>query len=125
MADPSGAASGHPDGLPSSLGKEARRLLTKALNSLIADLYALELETLGCRHLASGLNSPSVRQLREQHAAAMHANVPKLADRVCSMGGNFPSTLSDLAKHQRITGDSANEAVHLDHLARLLQSAAE
>jgi starvation-inducible DNA-binding protein len=122
MADPSGAATGRDDGLPSSLGREARRLLTKALNSLIADIYALELETLGCSHLASGLHSPSVRQLLEQHASAMHASVRKLADRLCRMGGDFPSTLSDLAKHQRITGDTTIETVHFDRLARLLEN---
>jgi starvation-inducible DNA-binding protein len=107
---------------PGNLGRESRRLLTASLNRLVADLYALELKTLDCRGLASGLHSPGVRRLLEKHASAMHASARKLMDRVCSMGGNVPSTLSDLASHERVASGRANRTENPEYLSTLLEN---
>jgi starvation-inducible DNA-binding protein len=122
VSDSTDTAGNSENALPGNLGREARRLLTASLNRLIADLYALELRTLDSRGLASGLHSPGVRRLLEKHASAMHASARKLIDRVCSMGGHVPSTLSDLASHERVASVRASHTENPEYLLILLEN---
>jgi DNA-binding ferritin-like protein len=96
--------------------------LTKKLNAIIADLYALELRTLSCRGLALGLHSSSVRQVLEHQASAMHASHMNLMDRVCSMGGKVPATLDALARNQRLPNDDMDTSENFDLLTKLLEN---
>jgi DNA-binding ferritin-like protein len=109
-------------GSASGLGEESRRVLTKKLNAIIADLYALELRTLSCRGFALGLHSPGVRRVLEHQASAMHASHTKLMDRVCSMGGNVPATLDALARNQRLPNDDMDTLENFDLLTKLLEN---
>lgn len=76
--------------------------LTSALNTLLADYFALFVKTKGFHWHVPGPNFREHHALLDEHAAAMAAVLEPLAERIRKLGGKTITSVGDIARRQRI-----------------------
>ncbi len=101
------------------LGADASRDISGALNTLLADLFALYLKTKNFHWHVSGPHFRDYHLLLDEQATEIFAITDAVAERVRKLGGNTLHSIGDIAKRQRIEDNDADYVSPQDMLAEL------
>src|SRR6187431_1798850 len=98
---------------PTDLGDNARRDISGALNSLLADVFALYLKTKNFHWHVSGPHFRDYHLMFDEQAEQIFAITDVIAERVRKIGGTTLRSIGDISRHQRL---SDNDAPYVDPL---------
>src|SRR6201997_2252162 len=104
---------------PKSLGAEATRDISGALNALLADFFALYLKTKNFHWHVSGPHFRDYHLLLDEHGDQLYATTDPIAERVRKLGGNTLRSIGHIARLQRVSDNDADYVTPLDMLAEL------
>lgn len=104
---------------PTDLGSNASRDITAALNTLLADVFALYLKTKNFHWHISGPHFRDYHLLLDEQAEQIFAMTDVLAERVRKLGGTTLRSIGDISRHQRIADNDAPYVDAEDMLAEL------
>src|SRR5689334_25017188 len=104
---------------PTSLGSDARRDVSGALNALLADFFALYLKTKNFHWHVSGPHFRDYHLLLDEQADQIYATTDPIAERVRKLGGTTVRSIGHIARLQRIADNDAEYVTPLDMLAEL------
>jgi starvation-inducible DNA-binding protein len=103
---------------PTNLGTNAVRDISRALNALVADMFALYVKTKSFHWHVSGPRFHDYHLLDEQ-AGQIFATTDTIAERVRKLGGTTLRSVGHIARLQRILDNDANYVTPLNMLAEL------
>ena len=101
------------------LQPEAVRELSGALNTLLADMFALYLKTKNFHWHVSGPHFRDYHLLLDEQAEQIFATTDDIAERVRKIGGSTLRSIGHIAKLQRVRDNDADYVTALDMLAEL------
>ena len=104
---------------PTSLGTEATRDISGALNALLADFFALYLKTKNFHWHVSGPHFRDYHLLLDEQADQLFATTDVIAERVRKIGGTTLRSIGHIARLQRVSDNDADYVTPLDMLAEL------
>src|SRR3989442_3956933 len=104
---------------PPSLGRDATRDISGALNALLADFFALYLKTKNFHWHVSGPHFRDYHLLLDEQADQIYATTDPIAERVRKLGGTTLRSIGHIARLQRVLDDDAEYVTPLDMLAEL------
>jgi starvation-inducible DNA-binding protein len=104
---------------PKSLGSEASRDISGALNALLADFFALYMKTKNFHWHVSGPHFRDYHLLMDEHADQLYATTDPIAERVRKVGGTTLRSIGHIARLQRVLDNDADFVTPLDMLAEL------
>src|SRR5437762_230645 len=104
---------------PTSLGSEATRDISGALNALLADFFALYLKTKNFHWHVSGPHFRDYHLLLDEQADQLYATTDPIAERVRKLGGGTLRSIGHIARLQRLLDNDAEYVAPLDMLAEL------
>ena len=104
---------------PTSLGDNARRDITGALNALLADVFALYLKTKNFHWHVSGPHFRDYHLLLDEQSEQIFEMTDELAERARKLGGTTLRSIGHIARLQRISDNDADYVDPLDMLAEL------
>lgn len=104
---------------PTDLPAEAVSALTKALNGILADAFALYLKTKNFHWHVSGPHFRDYHLMLDEQADQIFATTDPLAERVRKIGGATLRSIADISKHQSIDDNNAAFVGPLDMLREL------
>jgi len=104
---------------PTDLGDNARRDITAALNTLLADVFALYLKTKNFHWHVSGPHFRDYHLLFDEQADQIFAMTDEVAERVRKLGGITVHSIGNIARLQRIEDNDADFVDPQDMLAEL------
>jgi starvation-inducible DNA-binding protein len=104
---------------PTSLGSEATRDISGALNALVADMFALYLKTKNFHWHVSGPHFRDYHLLLDEQAEQVFATTDAIAERVRKVGGTTLRSIGHIARLQRVLDNDADYVTPLDMLAEL------
>ena len=110
---------------PTSLGGEARRDITGALNALLADFFALYLKTKNFHWHVSGPHFRDYHLLLDEQADQLFATTDVIAERVRKIGGTTVRSIGHIARLQRVADNDADFVTPRDMLAELREDNAQ
>ena len=110
---------------PTSLGADATRDISGALNALLADLFALYLKTKNFHWHVSGPHFRDYHLLLDEQADQIYATTDPIAERVRKLGGSTLRSIGHIARLQRVLDNDAEYVTPLDMLAELREDNAE
>jgi starvation-inducible DNA-binding protein len=87
---------------PTDLKEKGIQEISKALNGLLADAFALYLKTKNFHWHVSGPNFRDYHLLFDEHAEQIFATTDELAERVRKIGGRTLHSIADITRHQSI-----------------------
>lgn len=105
---------------PTDLSSEAVREISKALNGLLADAFALYLKTKNFHWHVSGPHFRDYHLLLDEQAEQIFATTDELAERVRKIGGTTLRSIGDIARHQSIKDNDASFVAPGDMLRELV-----
>lgn len=105
---------------PTDLSSEAVREVSKALNGLLADAFALYLKTKNFHWHVSGPHFRDYHLLLDEQAEQIFATTDELAERVRKIGGTTLRSIGDVAKHQSIKDNDESFVTPNDMLRELV-----
>jgi starvation-inducible DNA-binding protein len=105
----------NPDGFAQGQIKE----LSKTLNALLADVFALYLKTKNFHWHMSGPHFRDYHLLLDQHGDQLFAMTDDIAERVRKIGGTTIRSIGDIAKQQRIKDNDQEFVAARDMLLEL------
>src|SRR5437868_9530701 len=104
---------------PTDLKSNATRDISAALNTLLADTYALYLKTKNFHWHMSGPHFRDYHLLLDEQADQIFATADPIAERVRKLGGTTLRSIGHVARLQRIKDNDADYVTPLDMLAEL------
>src|SRR3989475_10016016 len=104
---------------PTSLGSDATRNISGALNALLADFFALYLKTKNFHWHVSGPHFRDYHLLLDEQADQLFATTDVIAERVRKIGGRTLRSIGDISRLQRVSDNDAEFVTPLDMLAEL------
>src|SRR5437773_11088917 len=104
---------------PTSLGSEATRVSSGALNPLLADFFALYLTTKNFHWHVSGPHFRDYHLLLDEQADQLFATTDVIAERVRKIGGRTLRSIGHISRLQRVSDNDADYVTPLDMLAEL------
>ena len=104
---------------PTSLGADATRDLSGALNALLADMFALYLKTKNFHWHMSGPHFRDYHLLLDEQADQIFATTDTIAERVRKLGGTTLHSIGEISRLQRVLDNDADYVTPLDMLAEL------
>ena len=104
---------------PTNLEPDAVRDISGALNSLLADMFALYLKTKNFHWHMSGPRFREYHLLLDEQGDQIFATVDGIAERVRKIGGTTLRSVGHIARLQRILDNDADFVTPLDMLAEL------
>ena len=104
---------------PTDLGSNATRDLSGALNTLLADVFALYIKTKNFHWHVSGPNFRSYHLLFDEHAGEIFAMTDEIAERVRKIGGITLHSTGEIGRRQRIADNDADYVEPSDMIAEL------
>jgi len=104
---------------PSTLGSEAVKNITGALNALLADVFALYIKTKNFHWHVSGPHFRDYHLLLDEQAGQILAMTDDIAERVRKIGGTTIRSIGHIARLQRISDNDADFVDPMDMLAGL------
>jgi starvation-inducible DNA-binding protein len=104
---------------PTDLEDKAVTQISKALNGILADSFALYLKTKNFHWHVSGPHFRSYHLLLDEQAAEIFATTDEIAERIRKIGGTTLRSIGDVAKHQSIA-DNDEEFVSAGDMVREL-----
>jgi len=106
-------------GTPTSLGAEATRDVSGALNALLADFFALYLKTKNFHWHVSGPHFRDYHLLLDEQGDQLFATTDVIAERVRKIGGTTVRSIGHITRLQRVADNDAAYVTPLDMLAEL------
>jgi len=104
---------------PTSLGSEATRDISGALNALLADFFALYMKTKNFHWHVSGPHFRDYHLLLDEQADQLYATTDPIAERVRKLGGMTLRSIGHVGRLQRVSDNDAEYVTPLDMLAEL------
>jgi starvation-inducible DNA-binding protein len=104
---------------PKSLGAEASRDISAALNALLADFFALYFKSKNFHWHVSGPHFRDYHLLLDEQADQLYATTDPIAERVRKIGGTTLRSIGHIARLQRVLDNDADYVTPLDMLAEL------
>ena len=105
---------------PSDLSQEATDKISKALNGLLADAFALYLKTKNFHWHMSGRHFRDYHLLLDEQADQIFATTDELAERVRKVGGRTLRSISEIAKVQTIKDNNEDYVPAREMLRELM-----
>jgi starvation-inducible DNA-binding protein len=105
---------------PTDLSEEAVRDISKALNGLLADAFALYLKTKNFHWHVSGPHFRDYHLLLDEQADQIFATTDELAERVRKIGGTTLRSIGDIARHQSLKDNDEKFVAPRDMLRELV-----
>lgn len=105
---------------PTDLSTEAVRDISKALNAILADSFALYLKTKNFHWHVSGPNFRDYHLMLDEQSEAIFATTDELAERVRKIGGTTLRSITDITKHQSLKDNNESFVAPLDMLRELM-----
>src|SRR6187397_1288949 len=107
---------------PTDLGDNARRDISGALNSLLADVFALYLKTKNFHWHVSGPHFRDYHLLFDDQATDILGATDDMAERVRKIGGTTLRSIGHISKLQTVIDDNDEEFVHPADMLRELMN---
>src|SRR5947209_8489683 len=104
---------------PTDLSENAVHDISVALNALLADLFALYVETKNFHWHVSGAHFRDYHLLLDEQADQIFATTDPIAERVRKIGGRTLHSIGQIARLQRLSDNDADYVSPLDMLAEL------
>jgi starvation-inducible DNA-binding protein len=104
---------------PTDLGSNAVRDISGALNSLLADMFALYVKTKNFHWHMSGPNFRDYHLLLDEQAEQIFATTDAIAERIRKIGGTTLRSIGHIGRLQRFLDNDADYVTPLDMLAEL------
>ncbi len=104
---------------PTGLGSEATRDISAALNTLLADMFALYLKTKNFHWHMTGPHFRDYHLLLDEQADQIYAVTDTIAERVRKLGGTTLRSIGHISRLQRVLDNDADYVTPLDMLAEL------
>ena len=104
---------------PTDLSARASRDITGAMNSILADVFALYLKTKNFHWHMSGPHFRDYHLLLDEHADQLFAMTDPIAERVRKVGGTTIRSAGHISRLQTISDNDADYVEPLDMLAEL------
>jgi starvation-inducible DNA-binding protein len=104
---------------PTDLGSDATKDISGALNSLLADMFALYLKTKNFHWHMSGPSFRDYHLLLDEQADQLYETTDVIAERVRKVGGTTIRSIGHIGRLQRILDNDAEYVTPLDMLAEL------
>jgi starvation-inducible DNA-binding protein len=104
---------------PTTLGSDATRDISAALNALLADMFALYLKTKNFHWHVSGPHFRDYHLLLDEQAEQVFGTTDTIAERVRKVGGTTLRSIGHIARLQRVLDNDAEYVTPLDMLAEL------
>ena len=105
---------------PTDLSEDAIQDVSKALNGLLADTFALYVKTKNFHWHVSGPHFRDYHLLLDEQAAQIEASVDILAKRVRKIGGTTIRSIGHIAKLQRVKDNDDEIVLPGDMLSELM-----
>jgi starvation-inducible DNA-binding protein len=110
-----------PIGTPTDLTAEATRDITGALNTVLADVFALYMKTKNFHWHLSGTHFRDYHLLFDEQADQIYAMSDPIAERVRKIGGSTIKSIGQIARLQRVEDNDADYVDPEDMLAELCE----
>jgi starvation-inducible DNA-binding protein len=104
---------------PTDLGSNAVRDISGALNSLLADMFALYVKTKNFHWHMSGPHFRDYHLLLDEQAEQIFATTDAIAERIRKIGGTTLRSIGHIGRLQRFLDNDADYVTPLDMLAEL------
>jgi starvation-inducible DNA-binding protein len=104
---------------PSDIERQAILAITAALNSLLADLFAIYLKTKNFHWHMSGPHFRDYHLLLDDHGEQIFAMTDAVAERVRKVGGTTIQSIGQISRLQRIADNDAEYVTPADMLGEL------
>lgn len=105
-----------------TLGQEASRAISGALNLLLADVFALYLKTKNFHWHVSGPHFRDYHLMFDDQAGELLSMVDAIAERVRKVGGTTMRSIGNIAQLHRIPDNNADYVEPSDMLAELYEN---
>ena len=105
---------------PTDLGTSATKDIAGAMNTILADVFALYLKTKNFHWHMSGPHFRDYHLLLDEHGDQIFAMADPIAERVRKLGGTTVRSVSHIARLQRVLDNDAEYVEPADMLAELL-----
>ena len=105
---------------PTDLSAEAVRDVSKALNGLLADAFALYVKTKNFHWHVSGPHFRDYHLMLDEQAEQIFATTDEIAERVRKIGGTTLRSIGDISRHQTIKDNDAAFVAPHDMLRELV-----
>ncbi len=105
---------------PTDLSDEAITEISKALNGLLADTFALYLKSKNFHWHVSGPHFRDYHLLLDEQATQIEASIDVLAERVRKIGGTTIRSIGHIAKLQRVKDNDEEFVLPGDMLSELM-----
>src|SRR5436305_6541340 len=102
-----------------SLGAQATRDITGALNALLADFFALYLKTKNFHWHVSGPHFRDYHLMLDEQGEQIFSATDDIAERVRKIGGKTLRSIGQISRQQRILDNDAEYVTPGDMLAEL------
>ena len=104
---------------PTDLSAEAVKVVSAALNGLLADTFAVYLKTRNFHWHVSGPHFRDYHLLLDEQATQIYGTTDQIAERVRKLGGTTLHSIGEIARLQRVKDNEAEYVTPLDMLAEL------
>ena len=105
---------------PTDLSPEAVKAVSKALNTILADSFALYIKTKNFHWHVSGPHFRSYHVMFDEQAAAILATTDDIAERVRKIGGMTLKSIGQIGKEQTIEDNEDDFVTPLEMLRELM-----
>ena len=106
---------------PTDLSDAAVRDISKAMNGILADAFALYLKTKNFHWHVSGPHFRDYHVLLDEQAAQIFGSTDDMAERVRKIGGMTIRSIGDIGRLQRIEDNEENYVPPVDMLKELME----
>src|SRR5260221_14720737 len=104
---------------PTDLKSAATQDIARAMNALLADIFALYLKTKNFHWHMSGPHFRDYHLLLDQQSDQLFAMTDPIAERIRKVGGSTLKSIGGIARAQRVLDNDAEYVEPLDMLAEL------
>ena len=104
---------------PTTLGANATKDISGALNAILADTFALYMKTKNFHWHVSGPHFRDYHLMFDEQADQIFASTDDIAERVRKIGGNTLRSIGDIGRKQRLADNDADYVDPQDMLAEL------
>lgn len=104
---------------PSDLGPKASKDISAALNSVLADVFALYFKTKNFHWHVSGPHFRDYHLMFDEQAAELFAMIDTIAERIRKLGGTTIRSIGHISKLQNIKDNDADFVEAIDMLKEL------
>ncbi|MGJ5176581.1 Dps family protein [Bradyrhizobium oligotrophicum] len=106
---------------PTDLSPDAVNTISTALNTLLADAFALYLKTKNFHWHVSGRHFHDYHEMLDQQSDAIFATTDQLAERVRKLGGTTLKSISQISKLQTIKDNNEEYVPPREMLRELME----